>query len=159
MMIASSYTNEYWVQVSMKGFWMDSQSLRRDAIAASLIPHCTGWSVSISTVMLFPSTLGLSLISLTTNPAKWRATSSVPAMYQSYHHFLDHWNSTSNYTTKWHSTALGLGGRVGGVRSGNVISLPATKTFRIFLSSLKICEYTFTPNSLSHHSNWHPSVS
>ena len=77
------------------------------------------------------------------------------------HNSLDHWNRTSNYPTKWHSTAPGLGGRVGGVRSGNVISLPATKTFRIFLSSLKmkICEYTFTPNSLSHHSNWHPSVS
>ena len=78
------------------------------------------------------------------------------------HHSLDHWNRTSNYTTKWHSTAPGLGGRVGGIRSGNVISLPATKTLQYFfhhLSKIKICEYTFTPNSLMHHSNWHPSVS
>ena len=139
----------------MKSFWMDSQSRRGDAIAASLIPHCTGWSVSISTVMLFPSTLGLSLISLTTNPARWSAASSMPARYQSCHHFLDSWNSTSNYTTNWHSTAPGLGGRVGGVRSGNVISLSATKTLQYFfhhLSKIKICVSTLlllTPSRIT----------
>ena len=49
---------------------MYSQSLRGEDIAASLIPHWTGWSVRRSTVMLFPSTLGLSLIRFTTCPAR-----------------------------------------------------------------------------------------
>ena len=47
-----------------------SQSLRGEAVVESLIPHWTGWSVLSSTVMLFPSTLGLSLIRFTTCPAR-----------------------------------------------------------------------------------------
>ena len=47
-----------------------SQSLRGKDILASLIPHLTGWSVRRSTVMLFPFTLGLSLIRFTTCPAR-----------------------------------------------------------------------------------------
>ena len=137
-----------------KELCIDSQSLRGDAIVASLIviPHCTGWFVSTSTLILFPSTLGLSLISLTTYPARWSKCNIKCACKTSVpHHFLyskEFRNSTSNYTTNWCSTVVpGLEGRVGGVMSGNVIFLLATKIFRMFLSSpkdvskIKICEY------------------
>ena len=81
--------------IATKSSCMDSQSLRGDMVAASLILHCTGWSVSTSTVMVFPSTLGLLLISLTTDPARWSARDC----YR--HHSLDSVDSfQTSYTTK-----------------------------------------------------------
>ena len=74
---------------------MDSQSLRGDLVVASLRLHCTGWSVSTSTVMVFPSTLGLSLISLTADSARCSARDFYC------HHSLDSVDSfQTSYTTK-----------------------------------------------------------
>ena len=144
LVIASLYTghiNEYWVCQCYKSSCMDSQSLRGDLVVASLRLHCTGWSVSTSTVMVFPSTLGLSLISLTADSARWSARDFYC------HHSLDSVDSfQTSYTTKWCSSVPGW--RTAGSRS---ICLPATKTFRMFLSSpddiskKNICEYILSP--------------
>ena len=122
---------------------MDSQSLRGDVVVASLILHCTGWSVSTSTVMVFPSTLGLSLISLTADSARWVCKRLLLSLS------LDSVDSfQTSYTTKWCSSVPCLGGWTEGARS---ISLPAMKTFRMFLSSPEdiskknICEYILSP--------------
>ena len=106
---------------------MDSQSLRGEDIAASLILHWTGWSVWRSTVMLFPSTLGLSLIRFTTCPAKWSATSNTqyPTHYTPFYGCVKY---TLHCTRKRVSSAPCLGGHVRD-------SLPATYTLRIFLWS------------------------
>ena len=123
---------------------MDSQSLSEEDIVASLILHRTGWSVWRSTVMLFPSTLGLSLISFTTWPTKWATwnTNFLNIPLTTHHHSMDGVNYTLhqtpilhttlwmvlNYTRKRVSSAPCLGGRVRD-------SLPATYTFRMFLWS------------------------
>ena len=123
---------------------MDSQSLSEEDIVASLILHRTGWSVWRSTVMLFPSTLGLSLISFTTWPTKWATwnTNFLNIPLTTHHHSMDGVKYTLhqtpildttlwmvlNYTRKRVSSEPCLGGRVRD-------SLPATYTFRMFLWS------------------------